>query len=337
MPRPSLKQLNQQVMVITGASSGIGLTTARLAAEQGAKLVLAARSEPELQQLAEQINSQGGQAIAIGADVGKEDDVRRISDQAMSRFGGFDTWVNNAGIGMYGRLEKLSVDDMRRLFETNFWGVVYGSRIALDHLSTRGGAIINLGSVVSDRAIPMQGIYAASKHAVKAFTDSLRMEIEHDGYPVSITLIKPAAIDTPYPQHAQNYMPGEPTHEPPVYAPDVVAQAILKAAQHPIRDIFCGGGAKMMSASGYWAPRLTDRLMEKGMVEQQHKDHPGNGRSALWEASHDLRERGDYEGHVMQSSLYTKAALHPLLTMAAMTAAAGLGMAALMGVATQED
>jgi short-subunit dehydrogenase len=330
MARIRLKPLRDQTIVITGASSGIGLVTARQAAAQGARVVVAARSGEELEKLAGQINQSGGQALAVAADVGKEEDVRNISAKAIERFGGFDTWVNDAGVGMYGRIEELTVEDMRRLFDTNFWGIVYGSRIALDHLSSRGGAIINLGSVVSDRAIPMQGIYAASKHAVKGFTDALRMEIEHDIYPVSLTLVKPAAIDTPYPMNARNYMPGEPTHEPPVYAPQIVAEAILKAAVTPIRDIVAGGGAKMMSASGQWAPRLTDRLMEKAMVEQQMRDEPGHRDGALHRPSHALRERGNYQGHVMNSSLYTKASLHPVLTMAAVVAAAGIGVSALM-------
>jgi short-subunit dehydrogenase len=191
-----LKRLNQQVLVMTGASSGIGLVTARAAAERGTRLVLASRSQGELQQLKEEITANGGQAIAVGADVGQEEDVRRIAQAAQEQFGGFDTWVNNAGVSIYGKLLEISIEDMRRLFETNFWGVVYGSLEAARNLKQRGGAIINIGSTLSDRAIPMQGIYSASKHAVKGFTDALRMELEEEGAPISVTLIKPGAIDS---------------------------------------------------------------------------------------------------------------------------------------------
>jgi len=186
-----LKQLADQVMVITGASSGIGLVTARMAAERGAKLVLAARSEVALRQLTEEIERSGGQAVFVVADVGEREQVRAIAQAADAAFGGFDTWVNNAGISIYGTLEVVPIDEMRRLFETNLWGVVYGSLEAAAHLKERGGALINVGSALSDRAVPLQGIYAASKHAVKGFTDALRMELEKAGAPVSVTLIKP--------------------------------------------------------------------------------------------------------------------------------------------------
>src|SRR5205085_8956246 len=166
-----LKKLNEQVVVITGASSGIGLATARMAAKQGARLVLAARTEEALKQLADEITQAGGAAIYVVADVGREEDVRRIAAEAVARFGGFDTWVNDAGVSIYGKITDVPTEDLRRLFETNFWGVVYGSRAAAEHLRTRGGALINVGSALSDRALPLQGMYCASKHAVKGFTD----------------------------------------------------------------------------------------------------------------------------------------------------------------------
>ena len=230
----TLKPLDEQVIVITGASSGIGLVTARMAARAGAKVVLAARNAEALQELEREINQLGGEAIHVVADVGVESDVRSIADAAIARFGGFDTWVNDAGVSVYGRIEQVTTEDLRRVFETNFWGVVYGSRIAAEHLKQRGGgALINLGSTLSDRAIPLQGIYVASKHAVKGFTDAMRMELEDQGAPISVTLIKPAAIDTPYTEHAKNYLPNEPKNPPPVYAPETVARAILHAAVYP--------------------------------------------------------------------------------------------------------
>ena len=264
-----LKKLNKQVMVITGASSGIGLVTARMAAQRGARLVLVARSEKALKQLADEINQNGGEAIYLVTDVGDEQQVRRISETAIGRFGGFDTWVNNAGVSIYGRMFDVPLEDERRVFDTNFWGVVYGSLVAARHLRGRGGAIINVGSTLSDRAIPLQGIYSASKHAVKGFTDALRMELEEEGAPVSVTLIKPGAIDTPYRQHAKNYLPMEPNLPAPVYAPEIVAETILHCAEHPERDVFAGGGGKAISALGKYAPRLTDKMMALTSPQQQ--------------------------------------------------------------------
>jgi NADP-dependent 3-hydroxy acid dehydrogenase YdfG len=156
-----LKNLEQQVIVITGATSGIGLTTARMAAKRGAKLVLAARNEEALQKLTDEINSSGGEAFYVVADVGDEADVKTIAAEAVNKYDNFDTWVNNAGVSIYGKLEDVPMEDFRQLFETNFWGVVYGSLTATPHLKLTGGAIINVGSTLSDRAIPLQGMYCA--------------------------------------------------------------------------------------------------------------------------------------------------------------------------------
>jgi short-subunit dehydrogenase len=311
-----LKKLNEQTIVITGASSGIGLVTARMAAKHGARLVLAARSEAALQQLVDEIKAEGGQAVSVVADVGYEDDVRRIADAALRTFGGFDTWVNNAGVSIYGRVLDVSLDDHRKLFETNYWGLVHGSLIAAEHLKTKGGAIINVGSSLSDRAIPLQGTYCASKHAVKGFTDALRMELEEEDAPVSVTLIKPSAIDTPYKDHAKNYLPVEPENPPPVYAPETVAEAILFSAENPERDVFVGAGGKDISTSGKYAPRVTDKVMEAALfdIQQTEKPSPEDRKDGLYDANEDLRERGGYEGHVAETSIYTKASLHPLIT-----------------------
>jgi short-subunit dehydrogenase len=322
-----LKNLNEQVIVITGASSGIGLTTARMAAERGCRLVLASRNEEALTKLTQEINSSGGNAVFVVADVGNEGDVNKVAAEALNKFGGFDTWVNNAGVSIYGKLEDVPIADMRQLFETNFWGVVYGSLVAAKNLKTSGGAIINVGSTLSDRAIPIQGIYCASKHAVKGFTDALRMELEADGDPISVTLVKPSAIDTPYTDHAKNYMGVQPENPAPVYAPETVAEAILHCAETPVRDVFVGAGGKALSMVGDYAPRLTDKYMEAVMIDGQKTDEPADqSRESLYEGNDPrLKERGEYDGHVSESSLYTKASLHPVLTGTALAlGAAGL-------------
>jgi hypothetical protein len=191
----------------------------------------------------------------------------------------------------------------------------------------RGGVLINVGSIVSDRAIPLQGAYSASKHAVKGYTDALRMELDHDGVPVAVTLVKPAAIDTPYYEHAKNYMGEEPAPPPPVYAADTVAQAICRCAERPVRDITVGGGGRLMTAMGMLAPRTTDAYMERTMFSMQKSGRPNDHRDSLHAPSDDGREAGRYEGHVMQSSAYTRAMLSdvgralPLLVVGAAVAA----------------
>jgi short-subunit dehydrogenase len=325
-----LKPLETQVVVITGATSGIGLVTARKAAAKRARLVLASRNEGALRFLADEINEAGGEAVHAVADVANEEDVRRIAATARQRFGGFDTWVNNAGVSIYGNLTDVSLADHRRLFETNYWGVVHGSLVAVEHLRQRGGALINIGSALSDRAIPVQGAYCASKHAVKGFTDALRMELEHEEIPISVTLIKPAAIDTPYKDHAKNYLPVEPQNPPPVYAPEVVAEAILYCAANPERDVFVGAGGKGISVAGHYAPEITDKVMKWTMFDLQETDKPARSprENALHQPSGPYAERGGYKGHVAESSLYTKASLHPALIAGGLLLA-GVGLAYL--------
>lgn len=330
----SLKPLDQQVIVITGASSGIGLTTARMAAQRGAKVVLAARNEAALQEIVGDIEKDEGQAIAVGCDVANADELHQVHQKAMERFGGIDTWVNNAGVSIYGEMKKVPIEDNRRLFETNFWGVVQGSLEAAEHFrkhvgrdSDFGGVIINIGSVLSDRAIPLQGMYSASKHAVKGFTEALRMELEDEGLPCHVTLIKPSAIDTPYAEHAKNYMDKEATLPPPVYKPEVVARAILHAAEHHERDLYVGGGGRMLAGLGRLAPRTMDQVMEWVITSMQKEDRPAGqyDENSLYGPSHDGSTRGHYGGYVRGHSFYTQATMHPLL---ASLAIGGLGVLA---------
>ena len=325
-----LKDLRDQVIVITGASSGIGLVTARMAAKRGASVVLNARNDEALRRVVSEINADGGEAIHVAGDVAKLSNVQMIAYEAIRRFGGFDTWVNNAGVSIYGPVLDQSLADQRRLFETNYWGVVHGSIVACTHLRKRGGALINIGSVLSDVAIPIQGTYCATKHAVKGYTDALRLELEQEGAPISVTLIKPSAIDTPYVHHAKNLMPVEPQNPPPVYAPETVAEAILHCAENPERDLYVGGGGKVLAEAGHVAPRLTDKVMEAAMFHVQKSDRPKpmNRADSLYTHSKDGEERGGYPGHVAESSVYTKASLHPFITGSLI---AGLGFVAWAG------
>jgi len=325
--RIRLKPISQQVIVITGASSGIGRATAEAAADKGAKLVLASRDGDALQQMVDAFQRVGTEALAVTADVGIEDDHRRILAEALARFGRVDTWVNNAGVSIFGRIEEVSFEDQRKLFETNFWGVVYGSVVALSHLKTHGGALINLGSEVSDVAVPLQGAYSASKHAVKGYTDALRLELEDEGAPVSVTLIKPAAIDTNFVHNAKNYLDVEAQLPPPIYVPELAADAILYAATHPIRDVYVGGASKAASALARYAPSLMDKL--GGMfIRQQRSSVPSSGQGGALHASrHAPGKRGNTSQPVLEHSMYTR-----MTTTGRGMAMAGLAVGAVVGL-----
>jgi short-subunit dehydrogenase len=273
-----LKELDQQVIVITGASSGIGLCTAESAAREGAKVVLSARSENTLKDVVERINSAGGEAISVAADVADRKQLQAVADAAIARFGRIDTWLNNAGVAIYGRLDEVSEEDNRRLFDTNFWGVVNGSLVALPYLKQNGGALINVGSEVSEAVAPLLGMYSASKHAVKGFTDALRVEIEHvDKAPVSITLIQPTAVDTPFDEHGKNYMSKEPDLPTPMIDPQKVADAILEAAENPTRDIRVGTMSKINTFVSKAMPSVGDRMSAK-QISNLQRDEPAQHR-----------------------------------------------------------
>ena len=313
-----LKPLEEQVVVMTGASSGIGLATTRALAERGAKLVLVARNEDQLHNLVEECRVGGAEAIAAPADVGRFEELERVGKAAHERFGGFDTWINNAGVSIYGTCDEISLEDHRRLFDTNYWGVVHGSLIAARHLRQKGGKIINTGSVLSDRAMILQGPYSASKHAVKGFTDALRMELEEAGDPVSVTLIKPSAIDTPYMEHARNYLDSRGTkNPPPSYDPELVAKAMIFACEHDRRDIVIGFGGWAVSAMGAVAPRLTDYIMEATGREVQESTDPGESdrRDNLYAPREDGAVRSSLPGGARKTSLFLEAQLHPVATL----------------------
>lgn len=271
----TLKPLDEQVVVITGATSGIGLATTALAAAHGASLVLTGRSSATLDRIVEGIRHDGGTAIAVAADVAERAQLEAVAMRAIEQFGRIDTWINNAGVSIYGRLECVSEEDSRRLFDTNFWGVVNGSLAALPHLRANGGALINVGSEVSEAVVPLQGMYSASKHAVKGFTDALRVEVQQvDDAPVSITLVQPTATDTPFPQHARNYMDREPKLPTPQIDPYDVAEAILDAAVDATRYRKVGMMARLNTATARTIPPLADRLAAGQADRQQYEEPP---------------------------------------------------------------
>lgn len=328
---PRQKPLRKQVIVITGASSGNGLATAREAVRRGAAVVLAARNADALEEIRADLTAKGGRVAIVAADVAEERDVIAIADKAVEAFGGFDSWINNAGVGLYGTLEQVPMEDHRRTFDVNYFGTLHGCLTAARHLRTRGGgAIINIGSILGDRAIIQQGPYSATKHAVQGLTDTLRMELERDRTGISVTLIKPGGCGTPYAEHARNYMDQPPQIPQPLYDPAIIADAILFACETPRRVMYLGMGGILPALIGQVAPRTTDMVLEAiGTRIQQKPDDPGDParRDNLYASRADGRVHGSQHSFMRRTSLAVEAQKISQLTWVGITT--GIGLLAL--------
>ncbi|HEY0076921.1 MAG TPA: SDR family oxidoreductase [Abditibacteriaceae bacterium] len=271
----SLKPLNEQVVVVFGASSGIGRETALQFAKSGAKVVVAARGKNGLDSLVEDIQQQGGEALAVVADAADFNQVQNVAHQAAERFGGIDTWVQTAAISIYARFEDTTPEEFRRVLEVNLLGQIHGALAALPYLRQRGqGALIHVSSVESTVSLPLQSAYGASKHGMTGFLDSLRLELEDEGVPIYVTDVKPAGINTPLFNNARTKMGVKPQPAPPVYQPGVVAEVILHAAVHPTREITAGGAAQAFILSRRLSPALTDAVVRRTMVKGQQTNEP---------------------------------------------------------------
>jgi len=321
-----LKPLADQVIVITGASSGIGLLTARVATERGAKVMLIARNGEALANIVRDIRAKGGTADHAVADVGDRDQLRSAGAHAIARFGRIDSWVNNAGVAIYASLMDTPLDEHERLIRTNYFGVVNGAQVGLEHMRNDGGSLITVASIAGDMPSPVMGAYTASKHAVVAFIQSLRIELAADNVPVSVTLIKPSGMATPIAEHAANHQAGAPTIPPPVYDPMLVARAILDAAQRPVREITVGGIGRLQVLFASHFPALFERIAPVVGPLLHDRTKAGASVNNLFVPAQDGMERSaDEKG--MTVSLYNEYGQHRLL--AGALAAAAFGVAAL--------
>ena len=325
--RVHLKPVEDQIIVITGATSGIGLVTAKMAAKRGARLVLVGRDEKALRDIETDIRRDGGEAIFVVADVADEDAMMAVAETALREFGGFDTWVNNAGVSIYGKVRGHAAGGPAPAVRDQLLG--RGDRLPhRRHPSAAPRRRADQSSAASCRTgrSRCRRLTARPSTRSRASPTRFRMELEAEGAPVSVTLIKPAAIDTMFEEHARSLTNAEPLNPPPVYAPELVARAILHAAEHPTRDLIVGGAGKLISLSERVAPRLTDRIMEALMPGLQNAGGPLRRSSDnLYHGFRGGRERSGRHALVREHSAYTTAAMHPLATVAAV---AGLGVLA---------
>jgi short-subunit dehydrogenase len=299
MPR----RLREQVIVITGASSGIGRDTAIEAGRCGAAVVLAARNEQALEEVATQIRQEGGRAHAVVTDVSDWSQVRRLADEAVRHFGRIDTWVNNAAISLYSPVDKLEPQELEQVLRVNVVGLMLGCRAAMEKMKPRGGGtIINLGSALSDRAVPLASAYVASKFAVRGFTDALRMELKHERSRIEVVLVLPASINTPLFARARSKLGVKPRPIPPVYDPRVVTEAILSSCVRPQRQVYAGQAGRALAILERFSPRLLDWWMLQGgrMFRKQVTDVPTPAEDNLFKpVPGPGQARGEWSGEVV--------------------------------------
>lgn len=327
-----LKPIDQQVVVVFGASSGIGRVTAKQFAERGAKVVVAARNEAGLASLVNEIQAMGGTAVAQVADAGDFAQVQAVADRAVREFGRLDTWAHLASVTVYATFEQTTPEEFKQIIETNLVGQAYGAMAALPHLRREGGgALIHVSSVEAHVAFPYHSAYAASKHGIPGFLDALRLELKKEGVPISVTNIMPATINTPFFSKARTKLGVKPNAPPPVYPPSTVADQILYAAAHPQRDMIAGGSGKLYIQTQKISPRVMDALLLAVGFRLQRTEEPkgADAPNNLFEPVDDNRVDGDYGSIAFRHSAYNWLGRHPGFRRTLVGVA--LGAAALVG------
>lgn len=265
--------ISRQVVVVTGASSGFGRATARLCAARGARVVLMGRHEDVLRTTVKTIRAERGSATHVVGDVTDLADVEMVADRALEMYGHIDTWVNNAGTCVPGHLVDGTIAEARRMFDVSYWGMVYGSLVAVQHMRVRGGTIVNVGASPSTgRASPSLGHAIASREAVRCFTDTLRAELREERLPIHVTLVKPGSMTGGERGRDRSPLLRMLALEPTSQAADLVARAVVTAAERPVREVAVGGAGRVRAAIAAVVPQLQRRLLEVPTQDERPRD-----------------------------------------------------------------
>ena len=269
---PRKKPVSEQVVVVTGASSGLGRAIARAAGERGAKVVVTGRNEEALSNAVAEIERAGSEGLSVPADCTEQHQIERVVAQAIERFGRIDTYVANAIVTVYAEAERLTPDELRRVIDVNFFGTVYGYWAALPHLRATKGTFLHISSALAYRGIPLQAAYCSSKAGLRAFFESARVEEQKAGTGVDISLVLPGAINTPQFDRDRQKIGYQPQPVPPIYQPEPYAEAALHCMERPIRELPVSWGAQKLLWGQKLAPRAGDWVLRRNGWKSQHTD-----------------------------------------------------------------
>lgn len=319
-----------QVVVITGASAGVGRATAIAFARRGARLGLLARGHAGLEAARRDVVEAGGEAIALPTDVSDPDQVEAAASRVEAAFGPLDVWVNNAMVSVFSPIQEMTAADFKRVTEVTYLGYVHGTLSALKRMRPRdAGVIVQVGSALAYRSIPLQSAYCAAKHAIVGFTDSLRSELLHDRSRVRVTAVHLPALNTPQFDWVLNRLPRKAQPVPPIFQPEVAARAIVWASAHERREVYVGGSTLQAILGQKVIPGLLDRYLARVGYEKQQTDgpeapdRPDNLRSPV-DQGRDFGAHGRFDARATDRSPALWLSEHRRLV-----AAAGLGVASL--------
>jgi len=327
-----LKPVEEQVVALMGASSGIGRESALRFAKKGAKVVVSARGEEGLASLVDEIRRSGGQATAVVADTSDFEQVNAVADRAVEEYGRLDTWVHLAAVGLFATFEQTSPEEFARVIDVNLMGQVYGAMAALPHLKREGGgALIHVSSVEAKRSFPFHSAYGASKHGIDGFLEALRVELKHERWPISVTQVLPGTINTPFFDKGRSKIGVKPVGIPPIYEPETVADVIVYAAENPARDLVSGGAAQALILNQRLSPRMLDAVLTtragfspQKTEEPRSEDDPDNLYGPI--PGHDTARNGF---RAFSRSLYNWLEMHPTVRRGA-AAGTALGLLAAL-------
>jgi NAD(P)-dependent dehydrogenase (short-subunit alcohol dehydrogenase family) len=324
------------VVVITGASAGVGRATARAFARRGARIGLLARGADGLEGARGDVERLGGQALALPTDVADAEQVEAAAVAVEEAFGPITIWVNNAMTSVFSPVREMEPEEYRRVTEVCYLGTVYGTLSALRRMLPRDrGSIVFVGSALAYRGIPLQSAYCGAKHAIQGFFDSLRSELIHDGSHVQVTMVQMPALNTPQFSWVKTRLPGKPQPVPPIYQPEVAADAIVWAAYHDRREILIGGPTVQAVVGNKFIPGLIDHYLARTGYESQQQDEPvaPDRQHNLWEpVPGDHGAHGTFDERSHESSWQAWATLHRKWL-----AALGAGVVGVAALLRQSD